>query len=246
MASGWPWRWSRWTDSPKEKQLQPEGYEMEERLLALLAGVHQQVVADAQHSEQLATLSRRRSDVRMSTLEDGGMRLNDLSLGLKSLEQAAGLAGERAWQDLTQTVEQQQEALRREEELQHHVIQRLKPLDARLNALEAQLFLDWPPQKVQVVEALDSETSFRSCPSREDASLARWTMDPKWSEGTTYLPTETGRPPREQTGRTSALVVPKLDLCPELAQLTQALQHFGSAIRQAEERLETPQSREVL
>lgn len=57
---------------------------------------------------------------------------------------------------------------------------------------------------------------------------------------------QTGRPPREQTGRTSALVVPKLDLCPELAQLTQALQHFGSAIRQAEERLETPQSREVL
>ena len=32
-----------------------------------------QVVADAQHSEQLATLSRRRSDVRMSTLEDGGV-----------------------------------------------------------------------------------------------------------------------------------------------------------------------------
>ena len=40
------------------------------------------------------------------------------------------------------------------------------------------------------LQALDSETSFRSCPSREDASLARWTMDPKWSEGTTYLPTE--------------------------------------------------------
>ncbi|CAK9022742.1 unnamed protein product [Durusdinium trenchii] len=338
MASGWPWRWSRWTDSPKEKQLQPEGYEMEERLLALLAGVHQQVVADAQHSEQLATLSRRRSDVRMSTLEEQHrrleMRLNDLSLGLKSLEQAAGLAGERAWQDLTQTVEQQQEALRREEELQHHVIQRLKPLEERLNALEAQLFLDWPPQKVQVVEALDSETSFRSCPSREDRlgvdgarwhhlegrveelsklqrstsqevedlalqvktfagsvqSLAQRAQDgfaavrghldqvlqrlgqrsPEVKEvgragleertpqdsATSHLlddfdrsaprGPQTGRPPREQTGRTSALVVPKLDLCPELAQLTQALQHFGSAIRQAEERLETPQSREVL
>lgn len=179
------WRWlrpspkvtekclaSRTEGRPQEKS-QPD--EMEERLLTLLAGVHQQVVADAQHSEQLATLSRRRSEVRVSALEEQqrrlDIRLNDLSAGLKSIEKAAPAASmSQLHVDLSElrrsvrlVASNQQEACKREDELQEHLYQRLKPLEDRLSALEGEVLIArHPGEKVQAVEALDSEKSFRS------------------------------------------------------------------------------------
>lgn len=178
------WRWLRPSPKVTEKCLagrtegrsrersQPD--EMEERLLTLLAGVHQQVVADAQHSEQLATLSRRRSEVRVSALEEQqrrfDIRLNDLSAGLKSIEKAAPAASmSQLHVDLSElrrsvrlVASNQQEACKREDELQEHLCQRLKPLEDRLSALEGEMLIARHGEKVQAVEALDSEKSFRS------------------------------------------------------------------------------------
>ena len=174
------WRWLR-PLAPKvaektEKPLLPADA-IEERLLSLLAGVHQQVVADAQHTEQLATLSRRRSEVRVSALEEQhrrfDIRLNDLLAGLKSMEKAAPAASlsqlhvelSELRRSVRLVASNQQEACKREDELQEHMCQRLKPLEERLSALEGEVLMARQSplgEKVQVVEALDSETSFRS------------------------------------------------------------------------------------
>jgi len=159
-----------------EKPLLPADA-IEERLLSLLAGVHQQVVADAQHTEQLATLSRRRSEVRVSALEEQhrrfDIRLNDLLAGLKSMEKAAPAASlsqlhvelSELRRSVRLVASNQQEACKREDELQEHMCQRLKPLEERLSTLEGEVLMARQSplgEKVQVVEALDSETSFRS------------------------------------------------------------------------------------
>ena len=95
---------------------------LEERLLALVAGLHRQVAADRQESDHLAELAARRIEGRLGAAEQQQQRLERLVADHAAAAQGAA-----------------HEAAARDEEAQRRQVHLLRPLEERLGALEAGL-----------------------------------------------------------------------------------------------------------
>ncbi|CAJ1404655.1 unnamed protein product [Effrenium voratum] len=125
--------------------------ELEDRLLALLSGFHQQVAADQRQAEQLQERQLARQEQRLEEAERKQQvleqRWEDQQMQLQSLrEEQVACEGHRALcserqKALTAEVRAfgaQMRIQHTEEELQRNLSERLSPLEQRLRQLEAQ------------------------------------------------------------------------------------------------------------